>query len=125
MSVGCGYTKSRREVNGMEYLRNLPVDHIECLSGMIDIRPGRVVSMALSRSEHCQMTLLAFADGESVSQEQYFGDTMYYVLEGEMPLVIDETEYLLHAGDCMAVPAGVLHAIGGDKPFKLLQITVQ
>ncbi len=109
----------------MEYLRNLPVDHIECLSGMIDIRPGRVVSMALSRSEHCQMTLLAFADGESVSQEQYFGDTMYYVLEGEMPLVIDETEYLLHAGDCMSVPAGVLHAIGGDKPFKLLQITVQ
>ena len=109
----------------MEYLRNLPVDHIECLSGMIDIRPGRVVSMALSRSEHCQMTLLAFADGESVSQEQYFGDTMYYVLEGEMPLVIDETEYLLHAGDCMSVPAGVFHAIGGDKPFKLLQITVQ
>ena len=64
----------------MEFLRNLPVDHPEELAGLIEIRPGRVVSMALSRSEHCQMTLLAFGDGESVSEERYFGDTLYYVL---------------------------------------------
>ena len=49
----------------MEFLRNLPVDHPEELAGLIEIRPGRVVSMALSRSEHCQMTLLAFGDGEN------------------------------------------------------------
>ncbi len=67
----------------MEFLRNLPVDHPEELAGLIEIRPGRVVSMALSRSEHCQMTLLAFGDGESVSEERYFGDTLYYVLEGQ------------------------------------------
>ena len=109
----------------MDHLRNLPLDHAESLAKMIDIRPGRVVSMALSKNEHCQMTLLAFADGESVSQEQYFGDTLYYVLEGEMPLVIGTEEYLLHAGECMAVPSGVLHAIGGTVPFKLLQITLQ
>ncbi len=109
----------------MDHLRNLPIDHIESLSEMIEIRPNRVVSMALSKNEHCQMTLLAFADGESVSQEQYFGDTLYYVLDGEMPLVIGDKEYLLHSGDCMAVPSGVLHAVGGTTPFKLLQITLQ
>ena len=109
----------------MEHLRNLPLDHTECFADMINIQPGRVVSMALSKNEHCQMTLLAFADGESVSQEQYFGDTLYYVLEGEMPLVIGEEKYLIHAGECMAVPSGVLHAVGGTKPFKLLQITLQ
>ena len=105
----------------MEFLRNLPVDHPEELAGLIEIRPGRVVSMALSRSEHCQMTLLAFGDGESVSEERYFGDTLYYVLEGSMP----DKETVLRAGACMAVPAGVTHAIGGEGPFKLLQITVQ
>lgn len=45
--------------------------------------------MALSQNEHCQMTLLAFADGESVSEERYFGDTLYYILEGEMPLLLE------------------------------------
>ena len=109
----------------MEQLRNLPTGGPEALVGMIQIQPGRVVSMALSRNEHCQMTLLAFADGESVSEEQYFGDTFYYVLEGEMPVRLDGTEYRIRAGECMAVPAHTLHAVGGSGSFKLLQITVQ
>ena len=75
----------------MEFLRNLPVDHPEELAKLIEIRPGRVVSMALSRSERCQ----------------------------------EDKETVLRAGACMAVPAGVTHAIGGEGPFKLLQITVQ
>lgn len=109
----------------MEHLRNLPTQRGETLAAMIEVRPGRVVSMALSRNEHCQMTLLAFGEGESVSEEQYFGDTFYYVLEGEMPLCIEKKTHLLRTGDCMAVPAGVLHAVGGAGAFKLLQITLQ
>lgn len=109
----------------MEFLRNLPTDDPAALAGLIDIRPGRVVSMALTRSEHCQMTLLAFGDGESVSEERYFGDTLYYVLEGSMPLHTETGERILAAGQCLAMPAGVSHAIGGADPFKLLQITVQ
>lgn len=109
----------------MELLRNLPLEAPEALAGLIDIQPGRVVSMALSRSDHCQMTLLAFGDGESVSEERYFGDTLYVVLEGAMPLVDGAQTRTLARGDCLAVPAGVTHAIGGAGPFKLLQITLQ
>ena len=54
----------------MEFLRNLPTDDPAALAGLIDIRPARVESMALTRSEHCQMNLLAFGDGESVSEER-------------------------------------------------------
>ncbi len=43
----------------MDILRNLPVQQPAALRELISIQPGRVVSMALSRSEHCQMTLLA------------------------------------------------------------------
>ena len=103
----------------MEFLRNLPTDDPAALAGLIDIRPARVVSMALTRSEHCQMTLLAFGDGESVSEERYF------VLEGSMPLRMESGERTLTAGQCLAVPAGVSHAVGGGGSFKLLQITLQ
>ena len=54
----------------MDILRNLPVQQPAALRELISIQPGRVVSMALSRSEHCQMTLLAFGDGESISEER-------------------------------------------------------
>ena len=109
----------------MQHIKNLPVGRAEQLSELVDIQPGHVVSMALSKNEHCQMTLLAFADGESVSEERYFGDTVYYVLEGEMPIQMDGQTILLKAGECMSVPQNVLHAVGGTKPFKLLQITLQ
>ena len=102
----------------MDILRNLPVQQPAALSELISIQPGRVVSMALSRSEHCQMTLLAFGDGESISEERYFGDTVYYVLEGDMPLRLEGHEVRLGAGDCLAVPAQTTHAIGGNGPFK-------
>ena len=42
-----------------------------------------------------------------------------------MPLTVEGKEYVIHTGECMAVPANVLHAVGGTKPFKLLQITLQ
>ena len=109
----------------MNYLRNLPVQEPKALAGLIDIAPGRVVSMALSRSEHCIMTLLAFADGESVSEEQYLGDTVYYVLEGTMPISLESRQVSVAAGQCFLVPGGTPHAVGGTEPFKLLQITVQ
>ena len=65
------------------------------------------------------------AQGEVVSFAFRPGDTFYYVLEGEMPLRVNGACHLLGAGDCMAVPAGTLHAVGGGPAFKLLQITVQ
>ena len=58
----------------MDFLRNLPTQQPQQLTQLIQIQPGRVVSMAMSRQEHCQMTLLAFGDGESISEECYFGD---------------------------------------------------
>lgn len=109
----------------MEMLRNLPVGCGQALADLIDVRPGQVVSMALSRAGKLQMTLFSFAEGEGVSEERYFGDTFYYVVEGEMPLKTPEAQMVLRCGECTAVPAGTLHAIGGAGAFKLLQITVE
>ena len=60
----------------MDFLRNLPTQHPQQLAQLIQIQPGRVVSMAMSRQAHCQMTLLAFGAGESISEEHYFGDNI-------------------------------------------------
>ncbi|MEQ2442488.1 cupin domain-containing protein [Pseudoflavonifractor intestinihominis] len=108
----------------MDALRNLPTQQPEQLAQLIQIQPGRVVSMSMSRQENCQMTLLAFGDGESVSEERYFGDTLYYVLEGELHLVLEGVSRRLCAGDCLAVPAGEPHEVAAPGGCKLLQITL-
>lgn len=108
----------------MVLLRNLPTQQPEKLAQLIAVQPGRVVSMAMSKSEHCQMTLLAFGDGESVSEECYFGDTLYYVLEGGLSVSIEHAAHTLYAGDCLAVPARTTHAVAAPDGCKLLQITL-
>ena len=42
-----------------------------------------------------------------------------------MPLQMETRTAVLRTGECMAVPAGMLHAVGGTEPFKVLQITLQ
>ncbi|WP_302946546.1 cupin domain-containing protein [Ruthenibacterium lactatiformans] len=108
----------------MDFLRNLPTQQPQQLTQLIQIQPGRVVSMAMSRQEHCQMTLLAFGDGESVSEECYFGDTLYYILEGALDVSAGEDSYCLQTGDCLVVPAHTAHAVVAPDGCKLLQITL-
>ena len=70
------------------------------------------------------MTLRFLWIRRGVSEESYPGDTFYYVLRGDA-VAFTALPTSLGAGDCMAVPAGMLHAVGGGPAFKLLQITVQ
>lgn len=88
----------------MDFLRNLPTQQPQQLTQLIQIQPGRVVSMAMSRQEHCQMTLLAFGDGESISEECYFGDTLYYILEGALYVSVGEDSRCLQTAIAWQFP---------------------
>lgn len=63
--------------------------------------------MNFSASEHIQIILFTFADKETVSEEEYYGDTMYLVIEGETYITKKEEKYHLKTGDIFMVPAGL------------------
>lgn len=109
----------------MSILKNLPQEAPVGLKELIDYKKNQIVSMALSVGEDLQLFLFAFSENETVSEEEYFGDTMYYILEGETYIIKGETTYHLKTGDVFSVSAHILHSIGGKGPFKLLQITVK
>lgn len=108
----------------MPILKNLPTQKAESIKELIDIRKGQVLSMALSNSEHVQMTILSFSENEMVSEESYFGDTMYILLEGETKIMMEDKEIHLCEGETCMIPSRTLHAVGGGKAFKILQIIV-
>lgn len=108
----------------MNLLRNLPYNEGKSLAEMIEILPHQVVSMALSKSEKIHMTLFAFAKGENISEESYLGDTVYLAVEGEVWIITDHQKIVLHPGEVVEIPSGILHAINSTDEFKMLQITV-
>ncbi len=109
----------------MNQLRNLPTEAARDFSELITARNNQVVSMALTKGSGVHMTLLAFAEGEDVSEEQYFGDTLYYILEGAAVICQSEKEIPIRAGQVLMVPAHMVHAVRGEGAFKILQITLE
>lgn len=105
----------------MEFMKNLP-EEPNALADLIEIKPGRVISMSLSKIDNCQMMLMAVSEGEEVTAEQYPGDTLYYVVEGVMPLHRDGRIFEMTKGQIAVVPKDVAHAIGGKGDFKILQM---
>ncbi len=108
-----------------ETIKNISTEIPQQLTALIEPKLNQVVSMALSNSDHIDMILFSFADGEMVSEEEYSGATMYLVLEGETKITRDKKEDRLKAGDALVIPANVLHAIGGLSSFRMLQITIK
>lgn len=109
----------------MATLRNLPQESPESLASLITLKENQIISMALSKSDHVQIALFAFADNEDVTEEEYFGDTMYYIIEGEAFITMDGKQIDLKTGDVFSVPAHKLHAISGKGAFKVLHITIK
>ncbi len=67
----------------METIKNISTEIPENLAGLIQPETNQIVSMTLSNSDHVGASLFTFAEGEMVSEEEYLGATMYYLLEGE------------------------------------------
>ncbi len=105
----------------MEFLKNMPEAPAQ-LAELVQVRPGRVVSMALSRVSNAQITLFAFAKGEGVDVEIYPGDSWILALEGTVLLHKEEQVLALQPGACAAIPAGKPYALHGEDDFKLLQM---
>lgn len=106
----------------MGNIKNISTEMPQNLSDLISIKENQVVSMSLSTSEAVQMMLLSFAEGEGVSEEAYFGDALYYMVEGEARVEMDKKEVILRAGEVFKVSEQTLHAIYGNGAFKILQI---
>ena len=105
-------------------LRNLPTGAAVPLASLIEARPGQVSSMSFTRlGDPVSMTLLAFAEGESVSEEMYPADTLYLVAEGSTDIVFAGRRVTVHAGEVLMVPAGVEHAVEPVEAVKLLQVS--
>lgn len=105
-------------------LRNIPIEKASKLAELIECHPGQVSSMALTRNAGFDMTLLAFAAGESVSEEEYFGDVMYYAVQGSFVVVLPEQSIVVTEGQVLKVEARMVHALEGAAggAFKVLQI---
>ena len=94
------------------------------LKSLVDYQDGQVVSKTLAQNSAVSITLFSFAKGEEISSHKSDGDAFVTCLEGIGKITIDGTEYLLHEGESIVMPAGHPHAVYGQGAFKMLLVVV-
>ena len=108
----------------MNLMKNISKGEIISLKDQITYQDGQIVSKTLAQNEAVSMTLFSFAKGEEIGTHQSQGDALVICLDGVGKCTIDDTEYVLHEGESLVMPAGHPHSVFGEDDFKMLLMVV-
>ena len=105
-------------------MKNISKAEVLVLKDQIACQEGQVVSKTLAQNKALSVTLFSFARGEEISTHASGGDAFVTCLDGVGRITIDGTDYLLHQGESIVMPAGHPHAVYGEEAFKMLLVVV-
>lgn len=108
-----------------KFLKNIPFAEPGLLAELVDYEEGRVVSRTFAQNKFISLTLFAFDRGEGLSSHTAAGDAFVYILDGEAAITIGEKEVVVRAGEVVAMPAEVPHALQAEQRFKMLLVVVK
>lgn len=107
-----------------EKIKNIAQAEILTLKDQVDCRDGQIVSRTLAQNSAVSVTLFSFAKGEEISTHESGGDAMVVCLDGVGRITIDGTDYVLHEGESIVMPAGRPHAVYGQENFKMMLMVI-
>jgi len=112
-------------MNQGELLKNIPYAEPLNLIDLVDYEEGRVVSRTFSQNQALSLTLFAFDQGEGISAHTVTADAMVQILDGEAAITIGDKEITARAGQVVAMPEGVPHALQARRRFKMLLFVIK
>ena len=105
-------------------MKNIDKSAVLTLKEQVSYQPGQVVSKTLAQNDAVSVTLFAFDKGEEISAHESGGDAFVTCLDGTGRITIDGTQYVLHEGQSIVMPARHPHAVYGQEQFKMLLVVV-
>ena len=79
-----------------------------------------VVSKTIVKKQTGTITLFAFDKGQGLSPHVAPFDALVQVVDGECIFSVAEKKNNMITGDCIILPAGIVHAVESVTPFKML-----
>lgn len=108
-----------------QMLKNIPFAEPQVMAELVSYQSGQVVSRTLAQNPFLSLTLFAFDQGEGISAHTVPADALVLILDGQARVRIGDKSLTLAAGQCVAMPHGVAHALDADQRFKMLLTVVR
>lgn len=106
-------------------IKNIPFSQAVKMLDLLEYQQNQVVSRTISQRDDLSITLFAFDKGEAISSHSSVGDALVYILDGSAEITIGEEKITAVAGDVVAMPANVPHALDAIEQFKMFLVVVK
>jgi len=125
----CKYLQISIGVNSImelgTFIKKIPVRQVVALSDLIEYEPHKISSISLVQKKDLTISLFSLDQGEEMGGHASTGDAMVQVLDGTAEITIDDTTYLVEAGQSIIMPANIQHSLKAVKPYKMLLTVVK
>lgn len=108
----------------MNIFKNIPTEEAINIADLIQTTKYQVLSKSLADSDAFDMRIFSFGTNEDITDEEYYGDVFYYLINGDAQIIIEDKVIELSDGACAMVKAHKTHAIKALNNIKMLQITL-
>ena len=112
-------------IDKRELLKNIDYAQALTLKELVDYQEGTVVSRTLAQNKALSLTVFAFDKGEGISSHTVTADALVQALDGQAVITIGDQVVRAQAGEVVAMPEGVPHALKAEERFKMLLIVVR
>ena len=113
---------AERLKNRRIFMKNLEFAAVLPFAQQVQYQKGQVVSKTIAQSKALSLTLFAFDKGEEIGTHASDGDALVIVLDGQGQITIDDTSYILNAGDSIIMPAQHPHSVFAKEQFKMFLV---
>lgn len=91
----------------------------------IEYAEGAIVSKTVLKKESGNISLFAFAEGESLSEHTAPFDALIQVVDGKGEIIINGKSHFLESGQNIIMPANIPHAVKAPGKFKMVLIMIK
>lgn len=106
-------------------LKNIPFAEPQELVEMVTYQPGQVVSRTLAQNPFLSLTVFAFDAGEGISAHTVTADALVQIIDGQAKVTVGDKQVVVKAGQVVAMPEGVPHALQAEQRFKMVLFVVK
>lgn len=110
----------------MKYLKNITPFEVKKVTDMVAHTGRKIASKAIIDNEYTEIRFFSAAEGEDIDKEYYEKETIFWVMEGSLKVLYNETdEVIVNAGEMVALEADINYGIKALSDCKLCNILVK
>ena len=101
-------------------LKEFEKARIFSFSDSVEYASGGILSKTVLKKETGNISLFSFSKGEALSEHTAPFDALVQIVDGKGEIIIGGKSFIVDAGQCIIMPAGIPHAVNAVEKFKMV-----